>query len=494
MKKALLKNLRLVVPFWGVGTVLVSCLITGVFSSFGVSAQQGQRNLSNLLATNVPNGFTVVSVGDMMLAYPGTQNPENKPLANVMRAADVTTGNFEGSILDSRKHRTPANITNHNTPVNSDLGVAKDLKEMGIKIVSHANNHITDWGIDGMRETDQWLDEGGLVHAGSGETKDLACAASYYETAQGIRVAFIGIASTIVEPEAVAQNPNGAIPGHPGVCPVRVMRGVYVTAEEMANLRRIPESYKKEGFSDGDIGLGQSDLRIGNWAGPPNLGPDDLLLFGQWFRVGDKRGFTWRMNPLDEKTVLQSIRTAKQNADFVMVMIHSHEAPADFLIKLAREAIDAGADEWLSSGTHAPLGMEIYKKRPIFYGLGSFFFEIDMARQPIPREMMEMRGIDPSQPQQAGRGGGDQLAYWGLMAQVRFENNEASDVRIYPVDLCLECRMDQRGFPRTPTPEVAQEILHEAQKYSPDTNIAIENNIGVVHIPSATAAVKQQKQ
>jgi poly-gamma-glutamate capsule biosynthesis protein CapA/YwtB (metallophosphatase superfamily) len=47
-------------------------------------------------------------------------------------------------------------------------------------------------------------------------------------------------------------------------------------------------------------------------------------------------------------------------------MIHSHEAPTDFVTKLAREAIDAGADEWIGTGPHHMLGIEIYKNRPYF--------------------------------------------------------------------------------------------------------------------------------
>jgi poly-gamma-glutamate synthesis protein (capsule biosynthesis protein) len=42
---------------------------------------------------------------------------------------------------------------------------------------------------------------------------------------------------------------------------------------------------------------------------------------------------------------------------------------------LARQAIDAGADVFVSHGVPRMHGIEIYRGRPIFYGLGSFVFQ-----------------------------------------------------------------------------------------------------------------------
>jgi poly-gamma-glutamate synthesis protein (capsule biosynthesis protein) len=46
-----------------------------------------------------------------------------------------------------------------------------------------------------------------------------------------------------------------------------------------------------------------------------------------------------------------------------------------YQVEIARAAIDAGADIVLGHGPHLPLGIEIYKHKPIFYGVGSFSFE-----------------------------------------------------------------------------------------------------------------------
>ena len=86
-----------------------------------------------------------------------------------------------------------------------------------------------------------------------------------------------------------------------------------------------------------------------------------------------------------------AVRAAQLNADFVIVAIHAHECSvgcdsansprgaASFLKKLARAAIDSGADMFVTTGNHNLGPIEIYDSpgrghRPIFYGLGNFFW------------------------------------------------------------------------------------------------------------------------
>ena len=97
------------------------------------------------------------------------------------------------------------------------------------------------------------------------------------------------------------------------------------------------------------------------------------------------------MDPGDLAEIYAAIRSAQLNADFVIAAIHSHEcsigcddddAPrgaANFLKELARGAIDSGADMFVATGNHNLGPIEIYDspargKRPIFYGLGNFFW------------------------------------------------------------------------------------------------------------------------
>ena len=70
-----------------------------------VAAQDQGRDASQVLAPNVPDGFTVAAVGDIIEAHPATPNPENKPIAAIFHSADVTVGNYEGAIVDYRQYK-----------------------------------------------------------------------------------------------------------------------------------------------------------------------------------------------------------------------------------------------------------------------------------------------------------------------------------------------------------------------------------------------------
>ncbi|MCW5605643.1 MAG: CapA family protein, partial [Burkholderiales bacterium] len=51
-----------------------------------------------------------------------------------------------------------------------------------------------------------------------------------------------------------------------------------------------------------------------------------------------------------------------------------HEEALSYMTEIAHAAIDAGADIVAGHGPHYSLPVEVYKGRPVFYGLGSFSF------------------------------------------------------------------------------------------------------------------------
>src|ERR1700677_1754845 len=469
-----------------------SCVAVGFFFYPGavVSAQQQGRDPSQTLSTNIPDGFTVASVGDIILNHPATQSPENKPIAAILGAADMAMGNFEGAIVDYRRYKVPQNIISHYWALDGEPGVAKDLKEMGIKMVGRANNHQSDWGIDGARETAHWLDDAGIIHAGDGETRDLAREARFYDTPKG-RVGLISLTSSISDPQQIAINANGKVPARPGLNPLRVVRFTNVTTEQMDALRKIHDAYAYGAEAGLNQKVAASSLSAPVFHFPVQLGPDELYLFGTFYKIGDKPGFSYKMNPLDEREILQSVRDAKQNCDFLIVTIYAHEAPADFLSKISKEAIDAGADEWVGTGPHRMLGVEIYKNRPIFHSLGDLFFEINLAVQPSAQEERECYGPEIAEMDDATFAGNflnhmpREPIYESAVVVSKFDHNQLSEIRILPVDLGWERRPADRGSPRMASPEIAQQFLQTLQKLSTPygVNVAIEGNAGVIHVP-----------
>lgn len=84
-------------------------------------------------------------------------------------------------------------------------------------------------------------------------------------------------------------------------------------------------------------------------------------------------------NPLDSVKAFYDIKSAKEGNDYVVVIVHGgnefYEFPSPRTKKLYRFMIDLGADVVVSHHTHALSGFEIYKSKPVFYGLGNFIYD-----------------------------------------------------------------------------------------------------------------------
>ena len=67
---------------------------------------------------------------------------------------------------------------------------------------------------------------------------------------------------------------------------------------------------------------------------------------------------------------------AREASDLVVASFHwgLHKDVLEYMKEIAHGAIDAGADVVVGHGPHYSLGVEVYKGKPIFYGLGSFSF------------------------------------------------------------------------------------------------------------------------
>jgi poly-gamma-glutamate capsule biosynthesis protein CapA/YwtB (metallophosphatase superfamily) len=442
------------------------------------------RDAQRELTMNVADGFTVAAVGDNIIARPVSQTPGFAPVGKIIHDADAAFGNFEGTAIDLS--RTPAvpqaefgGVWIIGTPL-----VARDLKTIGFDVMSRANNHATDWGLEGMRQTSRALDEAGIVHAGVGEHRDAARAARFFDTDKG-RVALISIASTFT-PLSRSAPPVGEAPGRPGVNALRTTRYSFVTAEELRALRKI-----------------RDEQPAGSVRPPEKEPPDELDLFGVHYKAAaERRGFTYTVDPVDERDVLKSIRAAKQLSDFVIVTIHAHEPgnwsqePADFLPKLAHAAIDAGADQFIGHGPHQLRGVEVYKGKPIFYSLGNFVFQLDLL-DPVGSDLYEQYKMDPAATTDAEFNamwnrlvfGGD-IWYQSVVTTTRFVGGKLAEIRLHPIDLNYTGRGADRGVPKLAGAEVAKTILDRLQKLSQPfgTRIAIQDGVGVIRPAAGTAS------
>src|SRR2546425_833373 len=451
------------------------------------------------LLTGIADGFTLAAVGDCIISRPLSpmlaHDAGFAAVVRVLRDADAAFGNFETSAIDIRAFKGSPQAWNGDWALVAPPEVARDLKSLGFDLLSRANNHALDWGIEGMRETDRFLDEAGLVHAGTGEDRAAARAARYFETERG-RIGLVSMASTFPE-FAEALPPRGQAPGRPGVNSLKTRRDTIVTPETMQALLKVRDALQGERKEcTGPTGEAASTRAPGAGGQPP----DPLELFGERFRPGDRPGYHYVIDSVDLDENLRSIRQGKQHSDLLVATIHAHEEglgsdqPADFLRDLAHATIDAGADAFLAHGVHRLGPIEIYQGKPIFYGLANFFWSD--IQEPMPANLFEQnRDVlttvfgDPGNATDAdltallnAAGFQDELVFQTLVALSRYEGGRVSQILLYPVDLGYGMCLTRSGVPRLASPAAARAILERLQRLSKPygTSIAIEKNVGVI--------------
>lgn len=94
--------------------------------------------------------------------------------------------------------------------------------------------------------------------------------------------------------------------------------------------------------------------------------------------------------PLDLVDNQRVISECRENFDYVIVIVHGghemHQLPNPIMQKTYRWFIEMGADAVVNHHQHCFSGYEIYKNRPIFYGLGNFCFDRPAQRNTIWNE------------------------------------------------------------------------------------------------------------
>jgi len=442
-----------------------------------------KRPIRQEMQTDVPDGFTVGAVGDLIISRPLSQYAARlNGFAGVLRllaSTDVNYGNLETTLFDARYFAGAPYSWDDDWTNSAEPAVANDLKRMGFGIVSRANNHSLDWGLEGMRETSRHLDDAGIVYAGVGEDRGRARAPQFLETPKA-RVALVSVASTF-RPTTDALPHHGAAPGRPGLSALHVVRTIVLGPEAMR-------------------ALAQTDCAV--YRHHCGETPAELSIFDGKYRLGGAFGYDYAMDPQDLAEILKNIRAARENADFVIVSIHSHECSkgcddssqprgaGNFLKQFAHQAIDSGADLFVTTGNHNLNAIELYRSptrgvRPIFYGLGNFFWSD--VQLPLPhdlyqdnRELLERAWTNPAKatdydltaPLNAASFAHD-FTFESVIAVSRFTANALAELRLYPIEEGYGERLPKSGIPRLVTdPRLATAILARIQQATREFDLA----------------------
>ena len=319
------------------------------------------------LAITVGDGFTLAAVGDCIISRPLSQlavaDDRFASVVRLLRDAHATFGNLETSITPPDAPGVVPMGVPEDWTVRAEPATAADLRSLGFDLFGRANNHSTDWGTGGLRETGRHLDAAGLVHAGAGETLAAARAPRYLETPWG-RVGLVSATATLGNDAAPALDAFGEVPARPGVHAVDVTPVVTVPGEVMDSLGMV-----REAFPDIDL------------AWTPNLEPKQLLELQRVRYVrGESFDVRFEIDADDRVALLRSVRQAAQHADLSVLAIHAHHGehapdhPPAYLRELAHAAIDHGAGAVIVSGPHRLAPVELHAGRPILYGLGNFIW------------------------------------------------------------------------------------------------------------------------
>ncbi len=443
----------------------------------GLSVHAQQRGGQTLETAPVPStpiagDFSLAAVGDLIYLRPmlATLEKQAPEMLRILRGADVTFGNFETTALDLATFKGSPQAESGGTWMLADPGVPKDVAAMGVDIVGHANNHATDWGVEGMIETLKLLDAAKLVRAGTGRTMAEARAPAYYDGPQG-RVALVS-ATTTFTPMTPAADPLGRVPGRPGANTIRSTEIGQVSEADLTVLARI----------------------TGTKPGAP------VRIKGRDFRAVDApttpMTIGYDLNQKDLAANLLAVRQARQNGNFVVFSLHNHEpgnasqTPADFAPGLARQIIDAGADVYMGHGPHQLRGIEIYKGKPIFYSLGNFAM-MNNSLDDVPADMFDQFGVTPGSvttPEllqaRNAKSFSDPNLYESVIATTHFRDGRLTEVRLYPIDLGVTATGAARGVPNMADAATGARILERLQRLSAPfgTRIDIVKGVGIIRV------------
>jgi poly-gamma-glutamate capsule biosynthesis protein CapA/YwtB (metallophosphatase superfamily) len=398
--------------------------------------------------------------------------PDFVEMIELIRGADAAFTNLEMLFHDYEPY--PAHQSG-GTWMRGDPALVDELTWAGIDMVSRANNHTGDYGVEGMRLTTRYVDDAGLVHAGVGESLTEAREARFLETARG-RVAIISMASTFPV-HSRAGDARGAMRARPGLSPLRFTTARVASAEQIDRL----------GEALGEVGIRFNRTESGARA------------VSTVFVEGEEPGVITTPNSDDLAEIAAVVNNASRLADHVLVTLHAHESngarsvPADFIVDVARAMIDAGATMFVGHGPHVLRGIEVYKGKPIFYSLGDWVFQNETLLR-LPAENYEPYGLEADNHVadfNAARYRNDTSGFpanpeiWeSVVARPTFTDGELTELALHPITLGFGAPPWVRGRPMLARGELAEKILNDLKERSAPfgTEIDVRDGVGYVRV------------
>lgn len=410
----------------------------------------------------------LVAAGDALVSQSLAPQAEPAYLALLerIRAADVGVVNLEGVVR--QPHEGAPQAESGGTWVSIDPAHLRDLAGMGFQLFPTAQNHSLDFGQEGLLAMVRHLDHQGLAHAGCGADLPAARRPGYLDTARG-RVALVSCATSFHGWNR-AGAARGGMAGRPGLSGVRVNTVLEVDGETFGAMQRLDDELQLSA----KLAL---SVKLGYKAAPPE---GTLSFEGRTVRRAERAGLVQELHPGDLEQVLTSLREARRQADWVVFSVHSHEMgggdltrPTEWLRRLCKLAIEAGADAVMGHGPHVLRGVELHQGKPILYSLGNFVFQNETQRQQ-PADFYEAQGLGPEasvadafDKRAAGGGFAAHAHYWeSVLAEMVWEGGVFRELRLHPLDLGYGKARSVRGRPVLADGELGRKIVGDLARMS----------------------------
>ena len=457
---------------------------------------------------SIDGDFTIAVVGDIVQTRTISQLDDAAVSAALepVRSSDFAIGNLEQAICDWRK------FDGHHYGVGAFMimahpSIADDLAAMGFGLLSRANNRLSDFGAEGNRATDSHLRRVGIQPVGYGEHLSAARAPVYVDTEKG-RIAAIGATSSFQpggEKAFSAAARIGNSNGRPGVNSLHVTRTITLP----------PKAWK----------LLNELVREANYAFPLNYAiqggltvyEDRIQILHNTYVPGDTASYHYEADRAEKDILMKEIRNAAAYSNFTIFTLHTHQwnidpndplggfhgetnEPPNFLESLGKEAIDNGADMFCAHGPFDFRAIEIYKDKPIFYGLGSFIrqpyqqeyvpWETYSAHTFTGRNYESVNPLDTTIPDAeflTTRTGRHPARYFrGASVTCDYKDSRLQRLTIHPVDLGFDGPLSDLGTPRKADRKRSDEILQSIAAHSATfgTTVKISDGLGIIEVVS----------
>ena len=138
-------------------------------------SHNGHTQQAEVDTTGKTPTFHFMGVGDIML---GTNFPDSsylppygpepllEPVKHILKKADLTFGNLEGTLMDTGKLVKDCEVDSLCYAFRMPSDYVNALKSAGFDLISLANNHSGDFGTQGRKNTIRTLDSAGIKSAG----------------------------------------------------------------------------------------------------------------------------------------------------------------------------------------------------------------------------------------------------------------------------------------------------------------------------------------